>query len=172
MKESEVSQTFDLKEILGVSVSNMPEVKEAIGEAFIQKIIERTESGEGVDGKKFTEYSNEYADSLAFKAFGKKKNKVNLTQTGSMLGTLDIVESKGNKIKIGWDDDTENAKAYNHNTGDTITKRAFFGITDDDIKAVSKEFKPNLLKESNDEVLTKKLDQIAKIALGIEDDDF
>ena len=78
-----------------------------------------------------------------------------------MLSLLDIVEDKGNKIKIGWSDDVENAKAYNHNTGDTVKKREFFGITSGDIKAISKEFKPDLKKSKNDESLLKKLDKIA-----------
>ena len=78
-----------------------------------------------------------------------------------MLGLLDIIEDKGNKIKIGWTDPTENAKAFNHNTGDTVKKREFFGITAQDIKAISTEFKPDLKKSKNDEALLKKLDKIA-----------
>lgn len=160
MTESEVSQTFDLKEILGVDVSDTPAIKEAIGQALIDKIIERTESGVDVNGNKFEKYSEDYKDSLAFKAFG-KTGKVNLTQSGQMLGTLDLIENKGNKIKIGWDDETENAKAYNHNTGDTVKKRQFFGITAEDIKAIRDEFKPDLKTTENDKILLKKLSKIA-----------
>lgn len=170
MSQSEVSQTFDLKQILGIDVSDFPEVKQAIGQAIIDKIISRTESGEDVSGKNFKGYSKEYVNSLAFKAFGKSENDVNLTLTGSMLGTIDIIEDSGNKIKIGWSDDTENAKAYNHNTGDTVKKREFFGITSDDIKAISNEFKPDLRKSKNDEVLLKKLDKIADFILRSEDE--
>jgi hypothetical protein len=166
LSESEVSQTFDLKEILGVDVRDYPEVKDAIGEAIIQKIIDRTESGVDVSGKKFKNYSDEYVGSLPFKAFGKSANDVNLTQTGAMLGTIDIIQDKGNKIKIGWEDPTENAKAYNHNAGDTVKKREFFGLTAADLKSISAEFKPDLRKSVNDEVLLSKLDKIADFILS------
>lgn len=148
-------------------MKDYPEVKQAIGEAFIQNIVDRTESGVDVNGKEFKSYSDKYTESLAFKAFGKSSSEVNLTQTGAMLGLIDIVEDKGNKIKIGWSDDTENAKAYNHNTGDTVKKRQFFGITQADINKIKSEFKPDLKKSSNDDVILKKL---AKIAGFIEDE--
>lgn len=161
LSESEVSQTFDLKKILGVDLSDMPEVKDAIAQALIDRIVQRTESGKDVEGNKFDSYSKEYKDSTAFKAFG-KTNKVNLTQTGDMLGLLNVIEDKGNSIKIGWDDTTENAKAYNHQTGDTVKKRQFFGITAEEIKTISAEFKPDLKKSKNDEAILSKLDKIAE----------
>lgn len=79
-------------------------------------------------------YSEGYADSLQFKAWGKSKNKVNMKLTGGMLGSIEVIDTSGNEIIIGWTDDTENAKAFNHNTGDTLPKRAFFGITEADFK--------------------------------------
>lgn len=159
LTESEVSQTIDLKKLLGVDVSDYPEIKEAIGQAIIDLIVSRTESGKDIAGNSFDSYSKEYKNSLAFKAFG-KTNKVNLTQSGDMLAFMDIVESKGNTIKIGWADDEENAKAYNHNTGDTVPKRAFFGVTDSDLKKISDEFKPDLKKSKSDEILINKINKI------------
>lgn len=141
LTEDEVSQTIDLKELFGVSVIGSEGLKQAIGGAIIDKIVNRTESGVGVDGKKLkAPYSKDYSESLDFKAFGKSKNKVNMTLTGQMLGSLDIVESKGNSIKIGWDDSEENAKAYNHNTGDTVPKRPFFGVTEKELREIKSEF--------------------------------
>lgn len=141
LSEDEVSQTIDLKELFGVSVIGSEGLKQAIGGAIIDKIVNRTESGVGVDGKKLkAPYSKDYSESLDFKAFGKSKNKVNMTLTGQMLGSLDIVESKGNSIKIGWDDSEENAKAYNHNTGDTVPKRPFFGVTEKELREIKSEF--------------------------------
>lgn len=165
MTEQEVSQTFNLKEIFGVDVSDMPELKQAFGQALIDHMVERTESGVDKNGQKFSAYPKSYKESDAFKAFG-KTSKVNLTMTGDMLAQIDIVEAKANEIKIGWRDDTENAKAYNHNTGDTVTKRPFFGINDKDLSNVSKEFKPDFTKAKNDDVILDKLDKLTSFIVG------
>lgn len=159
LTESEVSQTIDLKKLLGIDVSDYPEVKQAIGQAIIDLIVSRTESGKDINGNSFASYSKDYKDSLAFKAFG-KTNKVNMTLSGDMLAFMDIVEDKGNTIKIGWSDDEENAKAYNHNVGDTVTKRSFFGVTDSDLKKISEEFKPDLKRAKSDEVIINKINKI------------
>lgn len=132
--------TIDLRELFGVNFTGHDALKQAIGQAIIDKIVERTKSGKSVYGKQFAGYSNEYADSPDFKAFGKSKSKINLTMSGEMLDTMDIVDVRGDKITIGWSDDTENAKAYNHNTGDTVKKRRFFDITSDELKQIKSDF--------------------------------
>jgi hypothetical protein len=162
LSESEVSQTIDLKELTGVNMSEFPAAKEAIAQAFIDKIVERTQDGKDVDGKDFAKkYSKAYKDSLAFDAFG-KTNKVNMTLSGEMLGTIDVVESKGNKIKIGWSDAENNAKAFNHNSGDTVPKRQFFGVTDKELAEIKREFKPQIKDTDNDRVILAKLDKLAE----------
>ena len=160
LTQSEVSQTIDLKKVLGVDLTDYPEVKQAIGQAIIDLIVSRTEDGLDVNGKKFANYSKDYKDSLAFKAFG-KTNKVNLSQTGEMLSLMDIIDDSSNKLKIGWNDETENAKAYNHNVGDTVPKRPFFGVNDADLKKITDEFKPDLKKNQSDAAILKKLNKIA-----------
>lgn len=163
--EQEVSQTFDLKKILGVDVSDLPELKRAFGQAVIDHIVERTESGTDRNGNKFQAYAKEYKESDAFKAFG-KTNKVNLSLSGDMLSLLDIVEDKGNTLKIGWREDVENAKAYNHNVGDTVKKRPFFGINESDLASISSEFKPDFKKSANDDVILGKLDKLTAFIVG------
>ncbi len=140
LKEDEVSLTIDLEDLFGVDVSDKPEIKQAVGQAIIDKIVSRTGSGKGVDGGKFQKYSESYTESLAFKAAGKSKDSVNLKLFGDMLGTLDVLSDEGNKLKIGWDDELQNAKAYNHNTGDTLPKREFFGLSDSEVKEIKNEF--------------------------------
>jgi hypothetical protein len=162
--ETEVSQTFDLKQILGVDVTDLPELKRAFGQAVIDHIVERTESGVDRNGSKFDSYPKSYKESDAFKAFG-KTSKVNLSLTGDMLSLLDIVEDKGNSLKIGWREDVENAKAYNHNVGDTVKKRPFFGINDSDLSSISKEFKPDLSKSNNDDVILSKIDKLTSFII-------
>jgi hypothetical protein len=164
LTQTEVSQTFNLKEIFGVDVSDMPELKQAFGQALIDHMVERTEDGLDRNGNKFQAYPKTYKESDAFKAFG-KTSKVNLTMTGDMLGQIDIIETKGNEIKIGWRDETENAKAYNHNTGDTVLKRPFFGINNPDIASISKEFKPDFKKSDNDDVILGKIDKLTGFIL-------
>lgn len=149
LTESEVSQTIDLNELFGANFTGNSGLAQAIGQAMVDKILERTSSGVGVDGKKLkSPYSKEYADSLEFKAFGKSKGKVNMELTGQMLGTMDILEQSRGNIKIGWNDDVENAKAYNHNEGITVPKRRFFGLNDSELKEIKSQFVDRVREET------------------------
>jgi hypothetical protein len=143
IKKSGVYQRFNLKEMFGVDVSDSPEVKRAIAQAIIDVILERTENGLAKGGKRSLKapYSDEYAASLPFKANGKSKGKVNMTLNGDMLGLLDMIDETPNTITIGWVDEKENLKAYNHNVGDTVPKRDFFGLTKGEIKEITQRFK-------------------------------
>ena len=140
--KSQVSQTINIRKILGRSPTEAE--KQSIGQALIDRIIDRTESGKGLNGKNLkSPYSDAYADSLDFKAFGKSKNKVNMTLTGDMLASIDILSSTRDTITIGIEGD-EAPKAFNHQTGDTVPKRRFFGVTRKDIEtAVSNNEGPS-----------------------------
>jgi len=137
--KSNVEQTIDLKEVFGVTFKNAPALKEAIGQKIIDRIVTRTEAGKGLsfnsDGKASTlnlksPYSKEYANSTEFKAHGKSRGNVNMTLTGDMLGLIDIKRKTSDTITIGWNKgDGQDAKAFNHNTGDTVPKRPFFGVS-------------------------------------------
>jgi hypothetical protein len=141
-KKDKVYQRFNLKELYGVDFSDMPELKAAIGQAIIDKIISRTKDGLAIGGNKALKaYAKEYVESLNFKAYGKSKDNVNMTMSGDMLGTLDIIDESSNTISIGWDDEQQAAKAYNHNTGDTVTKRPFFGLNKSETDELRKQFK-------------------------------
>lgn len=111
-----------------------PDLKEAIAQDIIDFIIDRTQSGKDVEGRSFKGYSKEYAESLEFQAFGKSKSEVNLTLSGQMLGTMDLIDTSGDSIIIGWTDAEESAKAFNHQTGDTVPARPFFGISERDLE--------------------------------------
>lgn len=146
-KKDKVYQKFNLKEIFGVEFGDKPELKEAIAQAIIEKIKTRTEDGLAIGGKRELKspYSNEYAKSLAFKAAGKSKRKVNMSLSGDMLGLLDMINDTKNTIEIGWDDD-QAPKAYNHNTGDTVPKRPFFGLNETEIRELKKQFKSEVVE--------------------------
>lgn len=138
---------IDLDELLGTRVPNSPELREALGQAIIEKITERTKAGNRLTGGKFKGYSDAYKKSLPFEAFGKDEGTVNLTLTGDMLGTLDIKAQSRSALRIGWRDETQNAKAFNHHTGDTLPARPFFGLTDAEIKDLRNEFKDQVPQE-------------------------
>jgi hypothetical protein len=143
--EDSVTQEIDLGKLLGLDLSDASELKQYIGQLIIDKIKTRTEDGIGFNGKPLkSPYSKTYSDSMEFKAFGKSKSKVNMTLSGDMLGLMDIVEDKGDKITIGWDDPEQNAKAYNHNTGDTVPKRPFFGINNKELYEIIREVRPDI----------------------------
>ena len=108
--------------------------KEGLAYAIIDQIVERTRDGKSVKGNRFKKLSKAYADI-------KGSSKVNLTLDGDMLDELDIVSIKGNKVKIGWDDTLQSNKAFNHDTGDTLPKREFFGVTEGELKKIIKDFK-------------------------------
>lgn len=75
---------------------------EIIAEEILNYVVERSKSGKGKDGKAFPKYSKEYMESFEFKASGKSKN-VNLTLSGEMLDSLEILEARKGKIVIGFE---------------------------------------------------------------------
>lgn len=125
-------------------------VDEAIATQFAQsimdKIIERTKSGIDKNGRPFKRYSKNYIKSLAFKAFNKDAGEVNLTLSGAMLGTMDVLSATSREIEIGWTDDLENAKANNHITGDTVPKRDFLGLPDKEIQKIADQYKADIIQ--------------------------
>lgn len=134
---------IDLNKMFGQRVPNTESFKNRVGQAIIDRIIERTLDKKDKDGKQFRHYSKAYADSLEFKAAGKSKSNPNLRLTGDMLGLMDIVELGNRKITIGWTDATEAAKAHGHITGNPKgpgVKRDFFGLPDNDIKEIASQF--------------------------------
>jgi len=144
LKKSDVSQTINLEELLGVSFRGERELRLAIAQRIIDHIKERTESGETVRGGSFAPYSKEYKKSTVFQLL-KDGSKVNMTLTGNMLSSMDVLADGPNTIRIGFADEQERLKAFNHNTGDTLPKRPFFGVT-------TKEAKEVILKDFEDEI--------------------
>jgi hypothetical protein len=152
--KSSVEQTIDLEELFGVSFKGATQLKEAIGQAIIDRIVSRTEAGVGMSfnsqGKGQTlklksPYSKAYTKSTEFKAHGKSKNKINMKLTGDMLGLMDIKKQTGNSVTIGWDKgDGQDAKVFNHQTGDTVPRRPFFGISRTELLKIKSEFNPDV----------------------------
>lgn len=140
ISENEIYQSFNLKTLLGETPSQAQ--KELFYELAVEKMVDRTVSGNDINGSKFKPYSPAYAD---YK--GVDVNSVDLVLAGDMLdgfkegSTKDIV-----RIEMQ-SDQTE--KAYGHISGmkghKTITNgkvRDFFGFKkESDIKDIIKEVK-------------------------------
>ena len=133
---SELSQEIDLRSYLG----RKPTASEKTAFAILaQATIEsRTLDGEDIDGKNFTKYSKEYAD-----AKGVTQDSVDLFLEGDMLEGIGrrVSKEKRSTVFLQMKKGLQTKKAFNHNTGDTLPKREFFGITDAEAKRIAKEIK-------------------------------
>lgn len=144
LKKSDVSQTINLEELFGVSFRGERELRLAIAQKIIDHIKERTESGKTVSGGSFAPYSKEYKKTTIFSLL-KSGNTPDLTLTGNMLASIDVLGEGPNTIRIGFGDETERLKAFNHNTGDTVPRRPFFGVSKEEAKkVVLEEFKEEI----------------------------
>ena len=157
VKKNRVEQKIELKELFrGIDFKN-DDIKEYIGEAIIDYIRERTQAGQGIkfsdDGKgssvTLKKYSKAYVESDDFKAFGKSKDEVNMTLTGDMLGLMDVVDVGRDTITIGWNDEDQIGKAFNHITGDTVPARPFFGVSKSELNELAKELRGTVRQASN-----------------------
>jgi hypothetical protein len=149
----------NLDELFGKKFPNDSSLRQAVGQAIIDKIRDRTGENIGANGKRFKDYSDAYKESIAFKAYGKSKSNPNLKQTGDMLGLMNIIEEKRNAIVIGWTDEEEAAKAHGHVTGNVGTKRDFLGLTGKDITELKSEWSREI-KETQPETAAGIFDSI------------
>jgi len=132
----------NLKEVFGKSLPNDPSLQQSIGQALLDKILDRTDDGKFLKQSKGAgSYSDEYADTEEFRAFGKSKSDVNLKQTGDMMGQLGFQILSKNKIRFQWEDSLQAAKAHGHITGNVGKTRDFLGFTRDELDEVKRDFK-------------------------------
>lgn len=139
----------NLDEMFGERFKTNQSTREAIGQAVIDKIVERTQEL-NVDkfGKSLGRYSDAYKKSLDFKVSKGGQSEVNLTLTGDMLASLTIIEQTDRTITVGFDDSDQNAKAYGHISGmaghpvldGKVKKRDFMGLPKSEINAIANEF--------------------------------
>lgn len=157
IKQDQFEQEIDLNEFIDGDISNDAELVREIAQGLIDYMVARVEAGKGIGGVDLAEqsYSQTYSKSLKFAAASKGK-KVNMTLTGDMLRSIDLLSEDGSVVVIGIEDETERAKAYGHQTGfrnhPTIKKakpRRFFGLTSGEIEKVLKEFKSQISESTN-----------------------
>ena len=140
LKKEEISQTLNLDKIFNADLSERTDLKARIAQEAIDIILNRTKSSKDIHGSRFDSYDEDYKESFDFKVAG-KSNKVNMELSGGMMADLGVINIEGNEIKIGFRDETEKLKAFNHNTGDTVPKREFFGLNDKEVRKIKSKFK-------------------------------
>ena len=133
--------------------------RQAFGEALAEKIRLNAESGKGVpfedkgthEGivssyKAFKNYSKGYIKSLDFKNAGKSAGSVDLTLSGDLLQSLDVVKITSTKVELGFPSN-QDGKAdgnirgtYGRSRADAGKARNFLGLTESDYNKIVKKF--------------------------------
>lgn len=135
------------------------EQRTALGEALIEQMRKNAESGKGrsFDNKairdglidaytKFPKYSKGYIKSLDFKNAGKSQSKVDLTLSGDLLQSMQVVSNKPDQITIGFPDDQQGKAdgnirgTYGKDSPDSSKARNFLGLTETDFNKIVKKF--------------------------------
>ncbi len=125
-----------------------PSERMAIAQDVLDYIVDRTQKGISVNGKsKFPKYSKEYKKSLDFKNAG-KTSKVDLTLSGDMLASMELLTQRRGSITIGFEAGTEeNDKAEGNQLGsygqprpNPSKARKFVGISDNALNKILKKY--------------------------------
>lgn len=121
------------------------EEREAIALEVIEKIIKRSKSGKDVNGESFPALSKPYAKYKG-KIAGSRAS--NLTLTGDMLDSIEILTNRSGKVIIGYENGSnENAKAdgnirgtYGSNTPNKKVAREFLGINESELSNILSKY--------------------------------
>jgi hypothetical protein len=146
---------LNLKRLFKTQIPENDALRISLGQELVDAIERQAKQGRDKNGNKFTppsnKYSDEYADTLPFKAFGKTKGRVNMTLTGSMLNAIRVKSVEPNKITIGFSesDKLQSNKAHGHITGNVGKERDFFGLPDSKVNEIAEKYKDDIefLKE-------------------------
>lgn len=119
---------------------------QTVAEEILNFIVERSKKGYGSDGDKFPGYSAAYKKSDAFKLAG-KSSKVDLTLSGEMLDSLEVLQAKRGKIVIGFQKGSDmNGRAegnilgtYGTSKPDPDKARNFMGLSGKELSKIIRE---------------------------------
>lgn len=143
----ELSQEVNLANYLGRKPTSIE--KELFASMAIEVINTRTLDGQTINNGKFTKYSKDYADKK-----GVTRDSVDLFLEGDMLNSIGRRTSKEKSdtvfIQVGKGLDTK--KAYNHNVGDTLPKREFFGITDNEARNIARQIEQETPRQQSQSI--------------------
>lgn len=142
LREDEIEYKVDLKKELRKikDPSDRERAAKLAGEEVLKRLKQYVARGESpVSGNgKFKKLSENYAEQKK-QLVGNKK--ANLSLFGDMMGELDV-DFDDESFTIFIDEPEQMAKAFNHNTGDTLPKRPF--IPNDEAKR-GKNFKKDIV---------------------------
>ena len=159
IKENEVSFTYDLEDLLNeVPEDEREDAAQEAGEIALQKVHEYMDKRVSpVNGQgKF--------EALAkgpYRKFKKSKvgnTKANLRLTGELIESMEVdADDRSFTISVGGDE-SNIAKAYNHNEGDTVAQRQF--LPNDDIP--NQTFKRGIVKAIKDTIKKYRVADLSK----------
>ena len=116
--------------------------RQLLGQLIIERIQERSESGRDIDGRRFSRYSRDYVDYL--REIGADSG-LDLTLTGEMLNSIQILSEGEGFIEIGLEPGSFAARKATYNQGGNprIPSRPFMGIRDSEASSLENEVANN-----------------------------
>ena len=122
--------------------------RQQIGRAIVAHIKERTRRGEGIGGRSFTgpdgnnRYSESYVSSAEFNAAGKSRSgNVNLTLTGDMLDSLEVIDvTLAGRIVIGFEDVGADGGENDKSVWMREKGYNFLGLSDEELNNIVSQF--------------------------------
>lgn len=118
--------------------------RQEIADLVIEFIVDRTQRGLNVNGRKFPKYSKAYLESIDFKNAGKSKSKVDLQLSGDMLAAISLLEDRDGKIVVGFAEGSDEEGRAEGNILGTYGQdepipgkaRPFLGIKPNELKKI------------------------------------
>ena len=113
-----------------------------LGELIIERMLDRTERGEDIEGRSFRRYSANYIDWL--RKIG-ASTTVDLSLTGEMLASIRVLSHGTGFIDIGIEAGTfasEKAR-WQQGGNPNVPSRPFMGIRDDEARSLENEVASN-----------------------------
>jgi hypothetical protein len=119
-----------------------PADREQVALEIIDFIANRTKRNKDKDGRKFPNYTKDYA-----KIKGTSRSKVDLTLTGEMLDELKLISHRAGSLLIGYDRGSEiNGKVEGNRTGsyggspNPDKARDFLGLRDKELQDILMDY--------------------------------
>ena len=131
INKSKVTKILDL-DLDGIPASLREDAKAEVMDFLKEQMLaDLGEAVSPVTGRAFRKLSKDYAE---YKAGESSSVIPNMELTGAMLDALEVVDKGGSKIEVGWFEEDEAVKAFNHTTGDTVPKRPLIPAPDDNFR--------------------------------------
>lgn len=145
------------------------QARKAIATEIIDHVIDRTKSGKDKDGNSFPSYSESYKNSFDFQfKFGRT---VDLTLSGEMLDSMELLEDRDGELKIGYRSSDPVAGrvegnvrgSYGQSSGSRSKARNFLGIERERLERIIKKYGDELGERRAELVNATETLQIKKI---------